>query len=212
MFIAVYTHQLKDYCSEQFFSNLQQLAGGNHVHIVDNTVGTEYFDKLTELTKDFSNTTVEHLYVSPEPDRTRFLRSVADSANACRDAFLATSEQHFLIIESDVIPPVDVIDRLEKRISELDDYAAIGCLYYHGFHDYGATGLQNTHHCLSGCTVYNRKYLQDIPFRWSEDNLGAFSDAWWCVSIGELGLQHLLFNDHDIHCDHISKSNGSRGY
>jgi len=204
-FICTYTNKCKDYCDKQFFDNLKIISGENEPVVVDNTVGTDYTPKLLSM-----GVFVVPLWVDPSPERTFFLRSVANSANVLRDIFLASGEDHFLVIESDVTPPHDLLVRLSKRVEELgDDWGAIGALYYPGFHDYSLKGLQQTHHVLSGCTLYNRKLIESTPFRWSEENLDAFPDAFMSLDAKEKGYK--LYNDHDIHCGHLyNLKNGSR--
>jgi hypothetical protein len=228
-FIAVYTNKVKSYCDGQFFARLDEIKGDNYIGIVDNTVGNDYLKRLFKITGE----NVYKINVPSEPKRTQFLRNVEASVNSLRDDFLQRDEKYFLIIESDVLPPYDLLDLLDEDIETLETgyrtrtydwfedetirrnsipkvekpWGAIGALYYSGFHDYEKKGLQPTHHTLSGCTVYKREAVEKYPFRWSSDNLDAFPDAWWSYDAGQ---QYSLWNDHDIHCDHLHSKNGTR--
>lgn len=202
MFICTYTNKVKQYCDEQYFSNLLTVSVEHPLCIVDNSEGLEYMGRICELLGDRQNLTVEHINIDPQPDRTRFLRCVAESANVCRDVFLTTDEQYFLIIESDVIPPVNIVELLEADIQTLpENWAALGALYYKGFHDYNATGIHQCPHTLSGCTVYSRKFIELFPFEWRESNLNAFPDAYAGINAGVADMGH--YNDHSIHCQHL---------
>lgn len=213
-FIAVYTNECKDYCDEEFFENLLKLKNNNYLGIVDNTIGNDYFKKLRKLAPTAAITKIN---VPVEPKISLFQRNVTESVNSLRDDFLNTDKDYFLIIESDVIPPLDLLSKLQDSISYLDslDYStndanpwgAIGGLYYDGFHDYSKKGLHKTHHVLSGCTVYKRELIEKFPFRYDPDNLGPFPDAWICTDAGK---EYSLWNNHDIICNHLHTQHGTR--
>lgn len=205
-FIAIYTNKVKEYCDEKFFERVYALSKGNPVHVVDNTIGDTYFNKLRELCKSYDNFNIHHIDIIKEPKLTQFQRNVSESANYLRSIFLKTNIHNFLIIESDVLPPINLLDTFSNTNLQ-EDAGALGALYYQGFHDYKKTGIQKTHHILSGCTSYIRELIEKYPFRWSHENLGAFPDAWISYDSGkEFGL----YNNHDIICEHMHRKNGSR--
>lgn len=212
--LVSYTCDRKSYCDKEFIENLEALAGDNPVLLVDNSSddGT-YFEKLKTLV---TKAEVIRKSVPANPSNTRFQRSVADSVNYCRERFLNSECDYMLIVESDVIPPVDLLSKFSDDIDVLDKkitigperpWGILGALYYPGFHDYTVEGLSQTHHVLSGCTVYRRSLLQRYPFRYSNENLGAFPNAWICV---DSGWEYTLWNDHSIHCKHLNRIDGSR--
>lgn len=204
-FICTYTAQCKDYCDEKFFSQVFRASMGNPVHVVDNTIGNEYVEELASMFEHYDNFHLYHLDVDEQPKETKFHRSVAESVGFLRARFLKTNLPYFLILESDVLPPLDLLPKLEASISKIQklnaNWGAIGGLYYLGFHDFTKSGINRTHHVLSGCTVYNRKALEEIPFRWDPKDLKPFPDAWWSYDAGE---RFGLYNDHDIICQHLS--------
>lgn len=211
-FIAVYTNEVKDYCDEQFFDRVRGIAGHDvPVLILDNTLApSRYMNRIydnTVVDKNYHNFYPSHIDVPELPKRTQFLRNVTESVQSLRKSFLESPAnfQNFIIIESDVIPPVDLLDRFDRDIRLLNitdpKWGAIGGIYYEGFHDFLLGGLHKTHHVLSGCTLYKREMVEKIPFRWSEDNLGAFPDAWMSYDAGPAGFT--LYNDHDIKCAHL---------
>lgn len=212
LFIAVYTNQCKSYCDQPFFENLHNISKNNHVMVVDNTLDDgEYTSRIGMLTRSYHNFDVNWIIVPVEPKNTQFQRNVTESVNLCRLAFLQSKCDHFLVIESDVVPPDYLIEKLEEDIQNLPDtWGAIGALYYQGFHDYSLDGLNQTHHCLSGCTLYNGKLVREMPFRWSYDNLGAFPDAYISYDATQEG--YTLWNDHDLIATHLEKSPGDRGH
>jgi hypothetical protein len=205
-FICTYTARCKDYCDEKVFSQIYRLSNGSPVHVVDNSEGNDYTEELAAMFEHYDNFHLYYLEVDELPKETRFHRSVAESVSFLRERFLKTDLPYFLIIESDVLPPLDLLTRLEKSIERVEqtdpDWGAIGALYYNGFHDFSKkSGLYKTHHTLSGCTVYNRKAIEKIPFRWSPDNLVPFPDAWWSYDAGQ---DFGLYNDHSIICRHLT--------
>ncbi|MCO5947146.1 hypothetical protein [Mucilaginibacter flavidus] len=210
-FIAVYTNEVKDYCDEVFFSNLFEVSAGQPVFVVDNTIGDSYFNKLQTSFKErgYFNFRVYHLEVSEEPKVSQFQRNVCDSVNFLRDIYLTqTSLRYFLIIETDVCSPADLLSRFEDGISRLDaqnpNWGIVGGLYYHGFHNYDfdstVTSLEPTGHCLSGCSVYKRELIEKFPFRYDPQNLGHFPDAFMSF---DAGSAFSLWNEHQIKCDHL---------
>lgn len=217
-FIAVYTNQCKDYCDELFFNNLKQLAKEATICIVDNSNDNgKYFVRIRELMGHTPNVIYHHVVIPQEPKRTQFLRNVCESVNKCREEFLKTMCTKFLVIESDVIPPVDLLDKFDATINFLNifypredmDWGAIGGTYYEGWHDFAnKKGVCPTHHLLSGCTLYKRDCIKEIPFRWELDNINAFPDAYMSVDIQVYG--YALYDDYNIKCEHLCMESGAR--
>jgi hypothetical protein len=210
-FIAVYTNIVKDYCEEQFFSNLFIISRGEPVFVIDNTLGDSYYNKLQWVFRErgYDNFSVFHLAVPEHPKESQFQRNVCDSVNFLRDMFLQqTNLPYFLIVESDVVSPADLLDRFEESTSRLNiqnpGWGIIGGLYYQGFHNYDfdstQTSLERTGHCLSGCTLYKRELIEKYPFRYDPGNLGSFPDA--LISY-DSGAAYSLWNEHRIKCDHL---------
>jgi len=218
-FIAIYTNVVKDYCDHQFFNNLYQLSRSQPVFIADNTNGNSYYTRLQNGCRqnDFANFHVYHLEVPEHLKESKFQRNVCDSVNYLRDIYLhQTNLPYFLIIESDVYPPADLLDKLERSIEHLDQqdpaWGIIGGIYYQGFHNYNfncaQTSLERTAHCLSGCTLYKRELIEKYPFRYDPSNLGSFPDAWISYDSGK---EYSLWNEHQIKCEHLhNPMNGLR--
>lgn len=220
-FIAVYTNSVKDYCDEQFFQRILGLKGKNYLGIVDNSKGDKYMKRLRTLAPTAA---IRHLDIDHNPRNSLFQRNVCESVNVLREDFLRLNKDYFLIIESDVLPPVDLLPMLDKSIKYLDqlipsiivegenrDYqgpwGSIGARYYEGFHDYELKGIHRTDHTLSGCTVYKRELIEKYPFRYNPESLAQFPDYWICH---DSGYEYSLWNDHDIQCEHLHTKHGSR--
>ncbi len=211
--VSSYTHEVKRYCDKRFFERIMSYDADKF--IVDNSQGLEYTEHLKKLTGGYVN----HIDVPKEPQETRFLRNVANSANMVRDYFLGGDYEYLVIIESDVLPPVDLLRLFDEGITMAEglpfgEWAAIGGLYYPGFHDFRGAGkleLEKTHHVLSGCTVYSRDIIEMFPFRWSYEELGAFPDAWICHDINKK-TDRSLYNYKRIVCEHMADNKGGRGH
>ncbi len=210
-FIAVYTNKVKDYCDEVFFTNLYSLSQGEPVYIIDNTSGKNYCTALQKrfLDRNYHNFSVSHLDVPEHPAQSRFQRNVCESVSHLRHLFLTSTDiPYFLIIESDVVPPADLLQKFNDAIDCLNSrnpgWGIIGGLYYPEFHNYTfsttTTSLYSTHHCLSGCTVYKRELLEKYPFRYDPANLVPFPDAFICFDSKK---EFSFWNDHRIHCRHL---------
>ena len=210
-FIAVYTHEVKDYCKEEFFDNLSNLSSKDfELHIVDNTQDMDH-SMLLRQTCPVENQ-LTYLNIPREPHNTLFLRRVTESVNKLRDDFLDSDCNYFLIIESDLLVPLDVLEQFDKTIEQLDDnWGIVGGTYYKGFHDFTKKGIYETNHALSGCTVYKKEVIKEYPFRWSTENMGAFPDAWICYDVN-LDKKYKIYNQGDILCDHLHDKTGRRGH
>ena len=172
-FIAVYTNEVKDYCDAKFFDNLHSISRGQPAYVIDNTIEITYYNKLKDyfIENRYDNFRIHHLDIPEHPKESQFQRNVCNSVNNLRDIFLKNSVlPYFLIVESDVISPPDLLERFENSIGQLDisvpDWGIVGGLYYQGFHNYDfdtqSTFLEKTNHCLSGCTVYKRELIEKL--------------------------------------------------
>lgn len=215
-FIGTYTNWAKEYCDAQFFENVGQIQQAAEeipaVMVVDNTDPDkhDYLQNLRLQADRFLMGKVAIAHTYHRYSEHQFHYNVVNSATIIRNHFLASGAHYLLIIESDVIPPVDLLARLDATIEKLPgDWGILGCLYYEGFHDYSKTGIYRTHHALSGCTVYRREVVERYPFRISAENWGAFPDAWISYDVNQEG-KYKIFNDHDIRCEHLHHQGHSR--
>jgi len=124
-FIAVYTHECKSCCDNKFFNRLTMIGGD--VHVVDNSDDTWYYDRLRKMVGFAS---VEHLDV--EADDHGFLRRVTESVKRLQEKFLETDKGAFVILESDVLAPRNLLSLFEEVRGKAD---IIGGIYYRGFHN-----------------------------------------------------------------------------
>jgi len=207
--IGIYTNQVKSYCDKHFFDRIKQL--NCDYLVVDNTIGSGYSNKLKKIGIE----NIIHIDIPEQPKRTQFLRNVTISANIIRDYFLERDYENLFIIESDVLVPLNVFELFKKAREKAENWAAIGGLYYHGFHNFSKAGrdlLVKTHHVLSGCTIYAREIIEMFKFRHDiKENINAFPDAWLSHDINHKTNKN-LYNYHAIVCNHMSNRWGKRGH
>jgi len=208
VFIVSYTNVVKSYCDTRFFDNLYILSNGNHVYIADNSIGTEYYRKICDYCSKYENFTISHLEFPIDPKESVFQRRVIGCINFFREIFLSSNSRYFMTVESDVFPPIDILNRFKKSIAKLpEDWGMLGALYHGyeeqgggGFHDLKGkvNGLHQPEQVLCGCTIYNRQLLEKHPFRWSKEHLGHFHDYF----ITEDAKEFTFWDDRDIKCGH----------
>ena len=207
--IGIYTNQVKSYCDKQFFDRIKQL-NCDYI-VVDNSRLLNYIDRLGRI--GIQNSIWAD--IPEQPKRTQFLRNVTISANIVRDYFLERDYEILFIIESDVLVPLNVFELFEKAIKKAENWAAIGGLYYRGFHNFSKAGkdlLVKTRHVLSGCTIYTREIIEMFEFRHDiKANINAFPDAWLSHDINHKTNKN-LYNYCAIACKHMKNSKGKRGH
>ena len=208
-FIAVYTNQCKQYCDDKFFPAIQNLSyPDKEIHVVDNSLGLDYIGRLSRLCP---GAMIEHIEVNREPKLNLFQRNVFHSVDRLRTLFLASGGEYFIVVESDVLPPMNLVELFEEVIDQAD---IIGGIYYTGFHTADAfkpdnLQLETVKHVLSGCTLYKREVIEKIPFRWDPELLAAFPDAFMSFDAAKAGYR--LANYNKIKCQHLHAPNGYRG-
>lgn len=201
VFLAIYTHEVKEYCDEQFFKNISMLSSMvDTVSIVDNSPTTSYLERIKSLCESYNiKASFHHEKVENSPYR--FQNSVLQSVNYLRDEFLKTDYDYFLIIESDVIPPLTAIKRLVASMNYNPDYGIIGAVYYHGIHEFDTKSLVEEDCVFSGCSMYRRELLEEVPFTWDINVAGCFPDS--CMKYDAIQNGWRVGNIHNLQCEHI---------
>lgn len=201
VFICTYTNFVKRYCDKEFFYNLYVLSKGEPVYIVDNSIGEDYCNNLKNLCAPYTNFNFRHIEIVIQPKLSLYHRRIAESVNHLRDIFLSGDCDYFFIAESDVMPPHNILELFEQNIKTLpDNWGLLGGLYHIPFHDFTKKDIHQTGHVLSGCTIYKRALIEKFPFRWSDENMNAFPDAWICHDSEK---EFTFWNNHNIRCKHI---------
>jgi hypothetical protein len=203
VFLAIYTNEAKQYCDEDFYENISTLLYDKVTTcVVDNSKTTDYLERVKGICED-NDINARYKFIEVEDGQHRFQRSVLKSVEYLRKVFLTTDCDYFLIIETDVIPPDGTIRKMVKTMNDNPDYGAIGCVYYNGIHSFTDEYLVEEDCVFSGCTMYRREMLEDIPFTWYVHNEGCFPDS--CMKQDAVYAGWRVGNIRNIHCKHIKQ-------
>jgi len=194
--VGVCTYEGKDYIWPEFKKGVENLTYPNFdVMIVDNSKGNAYSRKLKKDCKE-NGFMVKHI---TRAKNSRIAH--ADSLNTIRDYFLDNDYEYMLLLESDILPPVDIIQRqIATGKSVVGAIYFIGhawdpkrapkaCLFDNvdgkstriltreeGWSMYGK-GVQPIHGCGIGCTLVHKNVIEQFKFWWHLSNPPKHADV-----------------------------------
>jgi len=182
----------KNYCFDDFLSRVTNLTYKNYdILIADNS-------KNRKNKKKIMKSGVQSIYVNPKQKDNR--QYIADTHEALRVAALIGNYDFMLHLESDVFPPLDIIERLlshQKMVVAApyfinfghDSHLMVqhiegeGDLVRHTVNVGGGYDillmdgkLKKVHHAGLGCILIHKSVLQKINFRWMK-GLDSHPDA-----------------------------------
>ncbi len=219
--VACPTADVKDYCFEEWVKNVSNLTYHNYdILVVDNSENREYYKSLKEK---YPNINFER--VSPK-QYISFKTALAKSHDKCRTKALDGGYDYLLHLESDIFPPLDVIERLLQHKKPV-----IGCLYHielgadsklmiqlieeHGIEHRETYNLDETDlsfvdgkvkqvfSCGLGCTLIHKSILDKIGFRY-EQGSPVHPDSFY---FGDLNQNNInVYVDTSIYCEHKNTS------
>ena len=216
--ICAPTYDGKNYTLKQWAERVKRLSYPNYeVFLADNSETDDNSKMLEQL--GFTS-----LFVPKNKKGNEF--TLRDSHNACRDYFLSGDFQFMLHLETDVIPPIDVIERLLHGKRQI-----IGGTYeiQHGFerkamvqtdealskfkhNDRAITYLNNleplffdgtikeVYHCGLGCLLIHRDVIEMIEF----EAIDVHPDTLFAQRCYENNLP--IFIDTQIVCEHNNQN------
>lgn len=207
------------YCYPEFSKALRSLTyPRKDIFLVDNSEGNLFYKRV--LADGFSAQKTEHLH--------RIRDMVTRDHNIIRQKVLDEGYDYLLILDQDVIPPSDVIERLMQH-----DKDVVSAMFF-GPHDIGGEvrvmpfawvfskehgDWNNTGYLLDseiwdepqllkiafagmGCILIKRKVLEKISFRYSLE-MDAWDDRWLGVDMCAHGFEFYL--DNSVKCKHLFK-------
>lgn len=215
VFIGTPTSDVKNYCWDEFYSRVNALSYKKRKFaIIDNSKSRKNLKNLRKIG-------IECDYVNPkQKDAIKF---ICESHNALRRIFLSTKAEYFLHLESDVIPPQDVIERLllhEKAVvsapyfinvgdkshlmiieKEADTIGSLETTRMDNFADFKIMDgqLHKVHSAGLGCTLIHRDIMKDIKFRY-EEGFNAHPDTFFAIDLDAKGIP--FYVDTGILCEH----------
>lgn len=218
--VACPTSYLKDYCLDEWLENVNSFNYPNFdIHMVDNSPNGDYLRKLKDIEKRQSNFTCER--VSPQT-YSEFKEVLAKSHDKCRLKAINGGYKFLLHLESDIIPPIDVIQNLMSHSKKV-----VGALYHIGLgedselmvqlsegvkfgHDFtyslGDTDINFVDGTLKkvfspglGCVLFTTKLLEKVEFEHQEGAV-VHPDS---IFYGNLSKKRVpVYVDTSVYCEH----------
>ena len=205
-----------DYCWDEFSNRVKELTYENYdLFFTENSSTNNFFEKVKSQGFDVIKT--EHLH--------RIRDMVTRDHNIIRDKVLDGGYDYLLILDQDVIPPRDVIEKLMKHDKDI-----ISGLYF-GHHDINGEAKvmpfawvfskeindwNNTGYLIEkeiweeqllkiafagmGCILIKREVLEKINFRYLLE-MDAWDDRWLGVDVWANGFEYYL--DNSVKCKHL---------
>gem|GEM_PF-6976110 len=158
--VACPTHQVKEYCFQEWIDNVKNLTYPNYdILVVDNSPDDSYVKKWGDQ--------VPMIHLSnQDQDPQRMGNRICKSMAVIQKHFLAGNYTHWMNIEADIIPPKDVIETLLKYGQDADWIS----------HCYKTLPTGDTVQQGIGCSLLSRKLMTD--FDWSKADDTPDSELW----------------------------------
>ena len=220
--VACPTADVKDYCFSDWVDNVKSFTYPNFdVYVCDNSINRDYYtQKKKELeTKDDNSFRLGRVNPLIYPD---FKWALAKSHDNCRVLALKENYDYLLHLESDVFPPIDIIERLLSARRKV-----VGAMYHIEVGERSKLMIQeieefgNEHRetynldetdlyfvdgsvkpvfsCGLGCVLIHKSILKQITFRY-EDGAPVHPDSFFFGDLKKQGIP--AFVDTSIYCEH----------
>ena len=206
------------YCWDQFSSRLQELTYAEYdLFFVDNSKDYDFFQKVK----------AQGLPVRKTPHLWRIRDMVTRDHNIIREKVLEERYDYLLILDQDVVPPKDVIEKLlahEKDVvsalffgpHEINNEIKVmpfAWVFSKEIGDWNHTGylleseiwepkLLQIAFAGMGCILIKREVLEKVSFRYSKE-MDAWDDRWLGVDVWANGFSFWL--DNTVKCLHLYK-------
>jgi hypothetical protein len=217
--VGIVTYEGKDYIWNKFWKNIESLSYPNHdVIIIDNSREKKYAAELKRRTKHRKNVRVFHMNRGVTSREAQ-----AKCLNKLRDITLREGYDYFMSIESDLIPPRDIIERyIAHNVGVVGSIYLIGyadsayqpprpCLFGvktnpngslgtfnyppdKGFAFFG-NGLVQIHGCGLGATLIKREILEKLRFWYDLNEPVKHSDVLFFADLHNIGKQAYVDTD-----------------
>ncbi len=169
--VACPTFDGKEYCTQEWIDRIKSLSYPNYdILLVDNSKTADFYNKYKH------EVPMVHLTFGPEEKNDGMYRVCKSMAEIQRH-FMKGQYTHWMNIEADVIPPVDIIEQLMKYGRDADWIAHV--------YPSGPTIAGNLIAGI-GCSLLSRKLMTD--FDWDDTTIAddsPDSELWnWVISHG----------------------------
>lgn len=216
--LAAPQHDSKRYCWKEWLDAIKNLTYPNfEIFIADNSITDEFSKEIKQ----------EGINIKHIKNEKGVMHRLVDSHNACRQYALDNDFDFLFHLETDIIPPKDVIERLmnngkmicsgcydiwhgklRKAMIQLDEDFDRSKRAYRTitFVDEQEPLIFNGHlrrvyHAGIGCILIHKKILKQIPFRYI-DKGGFSADTWFANDCYKYDIPIHL--DTTILCKHLN--------
>jgi cellulose synthase/poly-beta-1,6-N-acetylglucosamine synthase-like glycosyltransferase len=223
--VACPTADVKDYCFNEWVDNVKSFTYPNYdIYVCDNSVERQYYaDKKKELETEDEFFRMGRVNPLIYPD---FKYALAKSHDNCRTMALKGDYDYLLHLESDVFPPVNVIERLldaRKKVVgamyhiELGEKSTLMIQHLEEFgeakretYNLGETDLdfvdgsvKKVFSCGLGCVLIHKSVLKEVPFRY-EEGAPVHPDSFFFADLDMKDIS--AYVDTSIYCEHKNQS------
>jgi hypothetical protein len=217
--VAAPTADRKNYCLNEYLSVVSNLTYSNYkTFLADNSETRSNAKMLNRLG-------VHTKWINPAGKTN--IQYIAESHESCREFALHLNFDYMLHLESDIIPPIDIIERLLFHKKEV-----VSACYFTGFGDksrlciqlledsgeliretqnmdYGIGDmifmdgtLKQVYGAGLGCTLIHKSVLEKIKFRYQE-GVDAHPDTYFYSDLNASGIKQYV--DTSILCKHENR-------
>ncbi len=216
-------NEVKNYCIEDFLRKVTNLSYTNYdILFADNS-------KTHDNTRKLMKSGINCVHVKPKlKDNQQY---IADSQELLRDAVLRGKYDYMLMLESDVFPPVDIIERLLmhkknivgasyfidhghdshlmlQQMEESGEFLRHTMNVKNGYDILHADGkLKKVYACGFGCLLVHKSILKKMKFRWNK-GADAHSDSFFFADLDAGRIP--VYLDTAILCEHRNESWATR--
>jgi len=216
--VACPTASAKEYCMKEWVRHTKNLTYDNYdVFMADNSERWDFYNKWKHE--------VWMERVNPKNFKS-YRHALAESHNRCRAKVISGDYDYLLHLESDVFPPIDIIERLleaqkpvvgalyhielgaesKLMLQDIDKFGHKHRTIYNLDHtdmSFVDGSVKRIHHCGLGCVLIKREVLERVEFRY-EDGAPVHPDSIFFADLDTLKVP--VFVDTSILCKHKNTS------
>jgi len=212
-------HDSKNYCWKEWITRAKELTYPNYdIFIADNS---DTMDNYNELLSQ--GVKAEHI----TKNKQGLLFTINDAHNSCRDYVLNNDYEYMFHLETDIIPPMDVIERLmnhkrkvcmglydifygkrRKAMIQMDEKydRSVRAFRTSEFIEeseplfFDGT-VKKVFHAGIGCALIHRSVIESIPFRVEKGN-NSHSDTYFAFDCFQHNIP--IYVDTELQCKHLN--------
>jgi len=220
------TANIKDYCIDEWLINVANFTYKNKgIYLCDNSPNLDFYSKLKDklaLLTEFNCSGLERV----NPNNISVKQAIALSHEKCRQFAIQNKFDYMLHLESDLFPPLDIIERLldaKKRIVGANYFIELGeesKLMIQQVESFGTShrssynldnadlsfidgSIKQVFSCGLGCVLIHKSIFKKHPFRYEEGAV-VHPDSFFYGDLKQSGEK--VFVDTSIHVRHDNQA------